>query len=64
MIEHIGRKLIYIRDAEKIIGRSRLTLRRWWEKGKFPKPTLVNSRLAWRIEVIEEFIEKYSEDKA
>lgn len=50
-------KLLFIKDVEQIIGRNRLTLRRWWEKNKFPKPTkLNNSVLAWRSDVIYQWI--------
>lgn len=46
-------KLLYIKDVEQIIGRNRLTLRRWWQNGKFPKPTKLNGNvLAWRSETI------------
>ena len=49
-------KIYYIKDAEQVVGRNRLTLRRWWGEGKFPKPTLIHKRLAWRSEVIEQWI--------
>jgi predicted DNA-binding transcriptional regulator AlpA len=51
------RKLLFIQDVEQIIGRNRLTLRRWWSVGKFPKPTKLNgTALAWQTEVIEQWI--------
>lgn len=52
----IQSELYFIRDVEQIIRRDRLTLRRWWQKNKFPKPTLINSRLAWHSQVIEQWI--------
>ena len=52
-------KLLYIQDVEQIIGRSRLTLRRWWMAGHFPIPTKLNSSvLAWRTESIERWIDQ------
>ena len=52
-------KLLYIQDVEQIIGRSRLTLRRWWMAGNFPIPTKLNSSvLAWRTESIERWIDQ------
>ena len=50
-------KLLFIKDVEQIIGRNRLTLRRWWEKSKFPRPTKLNGTvLAWRTDVIDQWI--------
>ena len=44
---------------EKIIGRNRLTLRRWWLAGKFPKPVKLNGNtLAWSSDIIDGWIEK------
>ena len=44
-------------DLEKIIGRDRLTLRRWWTKGTFPMPIKLNSRtLVWHTETIDNWI--------
>lgn len=49
--------LLYIKDVETIIGKPRVTLRRWWEKGRFPKPKLMfGTRLAWRADVIKKWI--------
>ena len=36
-----------INYAEEFSGVNRKTLRRWWEKDKFPKPTLVEGKLYW-----------------
>ena len=46
----------FIKETEQVIGRHRVTLRRWWDAGIFPKPTLINNRLAWQVEVIEQWI--------
>lgn len=52
-------KLLYIRDVEQIINKNRLTLRRWWKAGKFPKPTLLNgTALAWSTTTIEKWIQQ------
>ncbi len=56
MTSNLKPKIYFIKDAEQIIGRNRLTLRRWWEKDNFPKPTLINNRLAWHAETIEKWI--------
>ena len=53
----LKQQLLFIQDVEQIIGRNRLTLRRWWSAGKFPKPTKLNgTALAWQTEVIEQWI--------
>ena len=50
-------QILFISDIEKIIGRDRLTLRRWWSGDKFPKPVKLNdSVLCWHSEAIEEWI--------
>ncbi len=50
-------QLLFINDLERIIGKSRLTLRRWWERGHFPKPVKINGKtLAWNASVIEKWI--------
>lgn len=50
-------KILFTTDLEKIIGRDRLTLRRWWMKGNFPMPIKLNSRtLAWHSETINDWI--------
>ncbi len=58
MTANLKPQIYFIKDAEQIIGRNRLTLRRWWEKNNFPKPILINNRLAWHAETIEEWINK------
>lgn len=52
-----AQKIYYIKDVEEITGRSRMTLRRWWLKGKFPMPAILHgSRLAWSVKDIEKWI--------
>lgn len=51
-----NQEILFIKDVERIIGRNRLTLRRWWQKGLFPKPKLINNRLAWHTDSIEQWI--------
>ena len=48
-----------MKDLEEIIGRNRLTIRRWWEGGKFPPPVKLNgTTLAWHTETINDWIEQ------
>ena len=49
-------QIYFIRDAERLIGRNRQTLRRWWEQDLFPKPQLIKSRLAWSASALHEWI--------
>lgn len=60
MIQHPQphKKIDYISDVEAKVGRHRLTLRRWWEKNNFPKPTLISGRLAWDTDVINKWIKQ------
>ena len=51
-----SKKIYYIKDAELITGRNRLTLRRWWKKSQFPKPILLSRRLAWLAETVDQWI--------
>lgn len=48
--------LFFIADLEALLRRSRQTIRRMWEKGKFPKPAMINNRCAWRAESVQEWI--------
>ena len=48
--------LLGITQTEKITGIKRKTLRRWWEKNKFPKPTDFNGRLYWRESTINTWL--------
>lgn len=58
------RQVYYIDDLEQITGRNRLTLRRWWEKGKFPKPTKLHSSvLAWNAMTIQRWINENIPEK-
>lgn len=52
-------KLYFIKDAERLIGRNRLTLRRWWKKKIFPEPILISNRLAWHAETVNEWINNH-----
>ena len=55
---YISQQILFINDLEIIIGKDRLTLRRWWTSGKFPEPVKLHGRtLAWHKEVIDEWIE-------
>ena len=55
--QEMSQQVYFITDLERIIGRNRLTLRRWWLAGKFPKPVKLNERtLAWSADVIHEWI--------
>ncbi|MCX7120095.1 MAG: AlpA family phage regulatory protein [Legionellales bacterium] len=56
-MQDVTQQLFFITDLEKIIGRNRLTIRRWWLGGKFPKPIKLNgSTLMWHVETINEWI--------
>lgn len=55
----LTQQILFINDLETIIGKDRLTLRRWWTDGKFPMPVKLHGRtLAWHKDVIEEWITK------
>ena len=50
-------QILFISDLEQIIGRDRMTLRRWWLTGKFPMPVKLNdSVLSWHYKAIEQWI--------
>ncbi len=56
-IQNLSQQVFFITDLERIIGRNRLTLRRWWMEGKFPKPIKLNgTTLAWHSDVIYAWI--------
>jgi prophage regulatory protein len=56
-------RILFITDVEEIIGRDRLTLRRWWVKGFFPKPVKLNgTTLAWSAKVIDAWINENLSD--
>lgn len=53
----LSQQVLFITDLEKILGRNRLTLRRWWMEGKFPKPVKLNgTTLAWHTEAVNDWI--------
>ena len=55
--ELISQQILFIQDLEIIIGKDRLTLRRWWTDGKFPQPVKLHGRtLAWHKDIIDEWI--------
>ncbi len=57
MAHEIKQEVLYIKDVEQMTGRNRLTLRRWWEKGKFPKPIKLHSSvLAWHTKTVQAWI--------
>ena len=64
----LSQQVLFITDLEKIIGRNRLTLRRWWEDGKFPRPVKLNGTTwVWHADGINEWIQqnvKISETKS
>ncbi len=56
-IKELPQQILFITDLEKIIGRNRLTLRRWWTDGKFPKPIKLNgTTLAWHSKTVNQWI--------
>lgn len=55
----IPQQILFITDLEKLLGRNRLTLRRWWTSGKFPKPIKLNgTTLAWHVETVDNWIDQ------
>jgi|HubBroStandDraft_6_1064221.scaffolds.fasta_scaffold244019_2 prophage regulatory protein len=57
MSQKLKQAILYITDVEQITGRNRVTLRRWWEKEKFPKPIKLHSSvLAWNATTIQAWI--------
>ena len=58
-IQKLSQQVLFITDLEQIIGRNRLTLRRWWLDGNFPEPVKLNgTTLAWHADTINEWIQK------
>lgn len=54
---NVIQQILFIQDIETIIGKDRLTLRRWWQVGKFPEPVkLHGTTLAWHRDVVDEWI--------
>jgi len=57
-------QIYYMKDVRRLTGRSALTLRRWWKKGKFPKPTKLHSSvLAWNVTTIQRWIDENIPEK-
>ena len=55
--QNLSQQIFFITDLEVIIGRNRVTLRRWWMEGKFPKPVKLNgTTLVWHSNVIQDWI--------
>lgn len=50
-------KIYFIKDIEDLVRRDRLTLRRWWNAGKFPVPTIIYGRVAWESDVVNLWLE-------
>lgn len=62
--ELFTQQILFINDVEAIIGKDRLTLRRWWMDGKFPKPIkLHGTTLVWHKELIDEWINHHIRSK-
>lgn len=56
-VQELSQQVFFITDLETLIGRNRLTLRRWWMDGKFPRPVKLNgTTLAWHSNVIYDWI--------
>lgn len=56
---NLSQRVLFINDLERIIGKNRLTLRRWWMSEKFPVPVKLNgSTLVWNTETINDWIEQ------
>ncbi|HRD69007.1 MAG TPA: AlpA family phage regulatory protein [Legionella sp.] len=56
-------RILFIKDVEQLIGRNRLTLRRWWTNGQFPKPFKINGYvLSWDSAIIEQWISQKVND--
>lgn len=49
--------LVYcITQTEQVTGFNRQRLRRLWNKGRFPRPTLINSRCMWKASIVHKWI--------
>ncbi|MFA6302110.1 MAG: AlpA family phage regulatory protein [Legionella sp.] len=63
-IKELAQRVLFITDLEKILGRNRLTLRRWWMEGKFPRPVKLNgTTLVWHSETINQWIQQNIKEK-
>ncbi len=55
----IPKQILFVTDLEKLLGRNRLTLRRWWTSGKFPEPVKLNgTTLVWHQDTITNWIDQ------
>ena len=55
----LKQQMLYTKDIEQLTGRSIQTLRRWWNKDKFPKPSKpTDGVLVWRAEIIFQWIDQ------
>ena len=51
-------ELLLTKDVEQITGINRVTLRRWWSDGCFPRPVKLNGGvLAWHYDDINQWID-------
>jgi predicted DNA-binding transcriptional regulator AlpA len=49
--------LYYMDDIVRVTGKPKLTIRRWFNKGIFPKPTMIpGNRLVWKVKIIEKWL--------
>ncbi len=53
----MSNKLLFINQVEAKTSKSRMTLRRWWEAGTFPKPTKIGRENAWLESTIDNWID-------
>ena len=59
-VQELSQQVFFITDLEILIGRNRLTLRRWWVDGKFPRPVKLNgTTLVWHSNVIHDWIDEH-----
>ena len=61
MVNGLPQLIFFIKDIEKTVGKPRVTLRRWWREKKFPEPKMINGRLAWRADVIYQWLDSQME---
>ena len=52
----LKQKIYFISDVEKIIGRNRQTIKRWWKKGFFPKPISIGNHFGWDESVVQRWV--------
>lgn len=61
MINQLTPRIYFIKDAEALTRRNRLTLRRWWMRDLFPRPSLISKRLFWKAEAIDQWVNEHHE---